>query len=112
MRILLTGHKGYIGAVAGPMLRSAGYDVQGLDADLFEGYDFGDKACQIPELRKDVRDLVLQDLEGFDGVVHLAALSNDPLGNLDAGLTYEINHRASVHLAVLAKAAGIGRFVF
>jgi len=112
MKILLTGHKGYVGAVAAPMLCSAGYDVHGLDADLFDGCDFGHTAFAIPELRKDIRDLVLQDLEGFDAVVHLAALSNDPLGNLDAGLTYEINHRASVHLAALAKAAGIGRFVF
>ena len=112
MKILLTGHKGYIGAVAALMLRSAGYDVHGLDADLFEGCDFGHATPEIPELFKDIRDIAVKDLEGFDAVVHLAALSNDPLGNLDAGLTYEINHTASVRLAELAKTAGVGRFVF
>ncbi len=89
MRILLTGHKGYIGAVAGPMLRSAGHEVVGLDADLFAGCDFGDATQEIPEVRKDLRDLTKADLEGFDAVVHLAALSNDPLGNLDSALTYQ-----------------------
>ena len=112
MRILLTGHKGYIGAVAGPMLLSAGHAVVGLDTDLFAGCDFGETAGEIPEIRKDVRDLTKADLKGFDAVVHLAALSNDPLGNLDADLTYDINHRASVRLAELAKEAGAKRFVF
>ena len=112
MKILLTGHKGYIGAVAAPMLRSVGYDVYGLDADLFDGCDFGNATFDIPELRKDIRDIVLEDLQGFYAVVHLAALSNDPLGDLDAKLTYEINHTASVRLAELAKAAGARRFVF
>lgn len=112
MKILLTGHKGYIGAVAGPILRSAGHEVTGLDTDLFAGCEFGDAAPEIPEIHKDLRDLVLADLAGFDAVVHLAALSNDPLGNLDAGLTYDINHRASVRLAELAKQAGVRRFVF
>jgi len=112
MKILLTGHKGYIGAVAGPMLFSAGHAVVGLDTDLFEGCDFGGAAAEIPEIRKDVRDLTRADLKGFDAVVHLAALSNDPLGNLHAELTYDINHRASVRLAELAKEAGVRRFVF
>ena len=112
MRILLTGHKGYIGAVAGPVLRSAGHEVVGLDADLFEGCDFGEGAPEIPELRKDIRDVTAGDLKGFDAVFHLAALSNDPLGNLDADLTYDINHRASVRLAEFAKQAGVRRFVF
>jgi nucleoside-diphosphate-sugar epimerase len=112
MRILLTGHKGYIGAVAGPMLHAAGYEVVGLDTDLFEGCDFGEVTQEIPEIRKDLRDLTKADLEGFDAVVHLAALSNDPLGNLDSALTYSINHLASVRLAELAKAAGTKRFVF
>jgi len=112
MRILLTGHKGYIGAVAGPMLCGAGHDVVGLDADLFAGCDFGEAAPEIPEVRRDIRDLTKADLEGFDAVVHLAALSNDPLGNLDATLTYDVNHLASVRLAELAKAAGVKRFVF
>ena len=112
MKILLTGHKGYIGAVAAPMLRSAGHEVVGLDTDLFAGCDFGAKSPEIPEIRKDLRDLESKDLEGFDAVVHFAALSNDPLGDLDADLTYDINHLASVRLAELAKQAGVKRFVF
>lgn len=112
MRILLTGHKGYIGTVAGPLLRAAGHDVVGLDADLFAGCDFGESAAVIPEVRKDIRDVTKSDVAGFDAVVHLAALSNDLLGNLDPQLTLSINHRASVRLAGLAKAAGVRRFVF
>jgi len=112
MRILLTGHKGYIGAVAGPILRSAGHEVVGLDADLFAGCDFGEPAPEIPEIRKDMRDLTKADLVGFDAVVHFAALSNDPLGDFDPSLTYDINHLASVRLAELAKEAGVKRFVF
>ena len=112
MRILLTGHKGYIGAVTGPVLHSADHEVVGLDTDLFTGCDFGEAEPAIPEIRRDLRDLTEADLEGFDAVVHLAALSNDPLGNLDAELTYDINYRASVRLAGLAKRAGAQRFVF
>ena len=112
MKILLTGHKGYIGAVAAPILRSAGHEVVGLDTDLFARCDFGTDLQEIPELRKDLRDLERKDLDGFDAVVHFAALSNDPLGDLDADLTYDINHRASVRLAELAKQAGVKRFVF
>lgn len=112
MKILLTGHKGYIGAVAAPILLSAGHVVTGLDTDLFAGCDFGQCAAEIPGIQKDLRDLTKRDLEGFDGVVHLAALSNDPLGNLDPNITYDINHRASVKLASLAKEAGVPRFVF
>lgn len=112
MRILLTGHRGYIGAVTAPILQSAGHEVVGLDSDLFAGCDFGRGAIEIPEICKDLRDLDKKDLAGFDAVVHLAALSNDPLGDLDAEITYDINHRASVRLAELAKAAGVKRFVF
>jgi nucleoside-diphosphate-sugar epimerase len=112
MRILLTGHQGYIGAVAAPMLRSAGHEVVGLDNNLFEGCDFGEPAAEIPEIRTDLRDLTSADLQGYDAVVHLAALSNDPLGDFNADLTYDINHRASVKLAKLAKSAGVKRFVF
>jgi nucleoside-diphosphate-sugar epimerase len=93
-------------------LRSAGHEVIGLDTGLFVGCDFGEAAPDIPEVRKDIRDLTQGDLEDFDAVVHLAALSNDPLGNLDADLTYDINHHASVRLAELAKASGVKRFVF
>lgn len=112
MRILLTGHKGYIGAVAEPVLRAAGHYVVGLDADFFAGCDFAQSIRGADGIRKDIRDLTPADLEGFDAIVHLAALSNDPLGNLDGGLTYSINHRASVRLAELAKEAGVQRFVF
>jgi nucleoside-diphosphate-sugar epimerase len=112
MRLLLTGHKGYIGAVAAPILRSAGHEVTGLDTDLFAGCEFGEGTPEIPEVRKDLRDLTKADLEGFDAVVHLAALSNDPLGNLNGSLTYDINHKASVRMAELAKEAGVRRFVF
>jgi nucleoside-diphosphate-sugar epimerase len=94
------------------MLRAAGHEVIGLDTDLFAGCEFGSATEKIPEVRKDIRDLSRKDLEGFGAVVHLAALSNDPLGNLDANLTYGINHVASVRLAALARAAGVRRFVF
>jgi len=112
MRILLTGHRGYIGAVAGPILASAGHEVVGLDTDLYIGRDFGGEPPRIAEIRKDLRDLSAADLKGFDAVVHMAALSNDPIGNLNPQLTYDINHLASVHLARLAKGAGVQRFVF
>jgi len=112
MRILLTGHRGYIGGVARPMLRAAGHDVVGLDTDLFAGCDFGQPTVEIPEIRKDLRNLTIADLEGFDAVVHLAALSNDPLSDLNPSITYDINHTASVRMAELAKQAGVKRFVF
>jgi nucleoside-diphosphate-sugar epimerase len=112
MKVLLTGHKGYIGVVAGSMLQSVGHDVVGLDTDLFAGSTFGEPFLAVPGIRKDLRDLTLADLQGFDAVVHLAALSNDPIGNLNPQLTYEINHLASVKLAQLAKEAGVKRFVF
>jgi nucleoside-diphosphate-sugar epimerase len=112
MRILLTGHKGYIGMVATSVLLAAGHEVVGLDADLFAGCDFGPAVPAIPEIHKDLRDLKRTDLDGFDAVVHFAALSNDPWGNLDPKLTYEVNHLASVHLAELAKLARVCRFVF
>lgn len=112
MRVLVTGHKGYIGTVLTPILAASDCQVVGLDTDLFADCDFGRPAPEIPEIRKDIRDLTLTDLEGFEAVVHLAALSNDPVSNLDPTLTYEINHRASVRLAELAKKAGVRRFVF
>ncbi len=112
MRILHTGNKSNIGAVAGPILRSAGHAVVGLDSDLFAGCDFGEAPQDFPEVQKDIRDVTKRDLEDFDAVVHLAALSNDPLSNLDPSLTYQINHRASVRLAEVDKAAGVKRFVF
>jgi nucleoside-diphosphate-sugar epimerase len=112
MRILVTGHKGYIGTVLVPMLTAAGHDVVGLDSDLYCRCTFGRLDQKVPEIQMDVRDVVCSDLQGFDAIVHLAALSNDPLGDLNPDLTYEINHQASVRLARLAKDVGIKRFVF
>lgn len=112
MRVLVTGHKGYIGVVLMPMLLAAGHEAVGVDSDLYERCTFGDALQATPSLRKDIRDLQVADLVGFDAVIHLAALSNDPLGNLNPDLTYAINHRASVHLARLAKAVGVPRFLF
>jgi Nucleoside-diphosphate-sugar epimerases len=112
MRVLVTGHKGYIGTVLTPMLLERGYEVIGLDSDLFEDCTFGEPPVEVPEIRKDIRDVEASDLHGVDAVMHLAGLSNDPLGDLDPQLTYEINYLASVRLAMLAKQAGIKRFIF
>jgi nucleoside-diphosphate-sugar epimerase len=100
-----------------PMLQAEGFEVTGLDSDLFEGCIFGDASVtggisNITYFKKDIRDVELADLNGIDGVVHLCALSNDPLGNLNPRITHEINHKGSVRLAKLAKKAGIERFVF
>ncbi len=112
MKVLLTGHKGYIGAVAAQMLRVAGHEVTGFDTDLFADCDCGQPASAIPEISKDLRQVTAADLKGFEAVIHLAALSNDPLSNLNPQLTYDINHRASVRLAQAAKDAGVRRFIF
>lgn len=112
MRILVTGHRGYIGTVLAPMLERHGDEVVGLDSDLYERCTFGEPAPDVPTIRKDVRDVRVADLAGFDAVVHLAGLSNDPLGDLNPSLTYDINHEGSVRLAVAAKQAGVRRFVF
>ena len=112
MRVLITGHKGYIGSVMAPMLIDAGFDVVGLDSDIFEDCAFSEPLAEIPELKKDIRDVELEDLVGVQAVIHLAAISNDPIGNLNPQLTYEINHLATVRLARLAKEAGAARFLF
>lgn len=112
MRVLVTGHKGYIGTVMVPMLQAHGHQVVGLDSDLYRDCTFGELIQEIPEINKDVRDVAAADLEGFEAVIHLAGLSNDPLGDLNPTLTYEINHEASVHLARCAKAMGVTRFLF
>jgi nucleoside-diphosphate-sugar epimerase len=114
MRVLVTGHRGYIGAILTPMLVRAGYEVIGLDSDLYRACTFGDpdRLANVPSLTKDLRDVERDDLEGIDAVVHLAALSNDPLGDLNPELTFDINYRASVRLARLSKEAGAVRFVF
>jgi nucleoside-diphosphate-sugar epimerase len=112
MRVLVTGSNGYIGSVLVPHLLAEGHQVVGLDARLFAACTFGKPLLEFEERTADVRELEVSDLEGFNAVCHLAALSNDPLGNLSSQLTDDINHRASVRLAQLAKQAGVKRFVF
>jgi len=114
MRVLITGHLGYIGTVLTPMVAKAGHEVIGYDADIFERctYQAGGEILTVPSIRKDVRDAAVEDFEGVDAVLHLAALSNDPLGDLSPGITYDINHKSSARIAALAKQAGVNRFVF
>jgi nucleoside-diphosphate-sugar epimerase len=112
MNVLVTGYAGYIGAVLVPMLLEAKHEVTGLDTDFFAGCDFNGGLADVPAIRKDLRDVTAVDLKGFDAVIHLAALSNDPLSDLNPECTYEINHRASVRLAELVKQAGVPRFLF
>jgi nucleoside-diphosphate-sugar epimerase len=112
MRVLLTGHNGYIGSVMVRVLAEAGHDVVGVDAYFFEDCGFGLEPPSIPAMRVDIRDIGISHLFGFDAVIHLAAISNDPVGNLSPQGTYDINHLASVRLARLAREAGVGRFLF
>ena len=112
MRVLVTGHHGYIGAVVAPQLAHAGHDVVGLDAFLYRGCDFGPEEGRVEERRGDVRDVTAADLAGVDAVVHLAALSNDPLGDLNPTWTYDVNLEGTLRLARAAKEAGVERFVF
>ena len=114
MRLLVTGHDGYIGAVMTPLLLAAGHEVVGLDSGWFEECGFGTGAAlaPVPTLRLDLRDVEARDLEGFDAVLHLGGLSNDPLGDLDPRLTVRINEEASLRLARLAREAGVERFLF
>jgi nucleoside-diphosphate-sugar epimerase len=111
-RVLITGHNGYIGSVLAPMFARAGHEILGLDTGYYNPCALVPDSAEIPWLRKDVRDVGLNDLKGFDAIVHLAALSNDPIGNMNERWTEEINHRASVRLAELAKRAGVRRFLF
>lgn len=112
MRVAVTGHNGYIGSVLVPTLQAAGHQVVGMDTYFFEGCHLGPPPDDPPSIRIDIREINVGDLTGFDAVVHLAALSNDPLGNLSPDDTYEINLRGTTLLANAAKAAGIGRFLF
>jgi len=112
LRILVTGHNGYIGSVLVPVLEQAGHDVVGLDSDLFAPCTFGQNGHSVESLWGDVRDVESEDLAGFDAVIHLAAVCNDPVGNLNPQATYDINHLASVRVAEKAKEAGVGRFLF
>jgi nucleoside-diphosphate-sugar epimerase len=97
-----------------PVLKRAGHDVVGCDSDLYERctYEGGGEIATVPNVRKDIRDISLRDLEGFDVVIHLAAMSNDPLGDLNEDVTYDINHAATIRLAAMAKQAGVERFLF
>ena len=113
MKILVTGHLGYIGSVLTPMLLAEGHEIVGLDSDLFRGCTFGpDEPVAVPNLLADLRDVTPEHLQGFNAVVHLAALSNDPLGNINPACTYDTNLHASVQLAQAAKTAGVPRYVY
>jgi nucleoside-diphosphate-sugar epimerase len=113
MKVLVTGHLGYIGTVMVPMLLEAGHSVLGCDNDLYERCTYmpGGRIASVPAIRKDIRDIPIDDIRGVDAIVHLAALSNDPLGDLDPDVTYDINFRGSVRLAELAKRVGAKRFL-
>ncbi|MFI6169358.1 NAD-dependent epimerase/dehydratase family protein [Nocardia sp. NPDC051052] len=112
MRVLLTGHQGYLGTVMAPILRANAHEVVGLDAGFFADCVLGELPGDPPGLTMDLRDVTVEELRGFDAVIHLAALSNDPLGALAPEITYAINHHASVRLAQLAKEAGVRRFLY
>lgn len=111
-RILITGHHGYIGSVMAPLLAHAGHDVVGLDVGYFRDCTIVPGSDGIRTIAKDLRDVVVDDLKGFDAIVHLAALSNDPIGNLNTEWTEQINLRGSVRLAEMAREAGVRRFLF
>ena len=112
MRVLVTGHSGYIGSVLTPVLERAGHEVVGLDSGLFAACTFGPEPATVPSLELDIRDIETDALVGFDAVIHLAAICNDPVGDLNPHTTYDINHLASVRIAEKAKRAGIERFLF
>jgi nucleoside-diphosphate-sugar epimerase len=112
VRVLVTGHQGYLGTVLVPRLRSAGHDVVGLDIGLFADCTLGEVGDGVENRPVDLRDVTPEDCAGVDAVIHLAAICNDPIGNLNPELTYEINHRATVRLARAARAAGVTRFLF
>jgi len=112
VRILVTGHLGYIGQHVSDLLLREGHHVRGVDIDLFEGCDFYAPVLPHESLLRDQFDLRVEDFQGIDAVIHLAGLSNDPMCELDPSLTWRVNHEGSMHVARLAKAAGVERFLF
>lgn len=112
MRVLVDGDRGYIGAVLVPLFQAAGHEVVGLDAGWYDGCDFGEQPSGYESRTGDVRDTKPEDLEGFDAVVHLAAISNDPVGHLNPEATYSVNAHGAAHIARAAKEAGVPRFLF
>jgi nucleoside-diphosphate-sugar epimerase len=112
MKVLVTGTLGYIGVEMVPALRKAGHEVVGLDTGYYNACDFESPPDEVPTLKVDLRDVTAEHCKGFDAVIHLAALSNDPLGDLNPNITYDINLHASVRLAKAAKEAGVKRFLF
>ncbi|MGI8882336.1 MAG: NAD-dependent epimerase/dehydratase family protein [Jatrophihabitans sp.] len=112
MHVLVTGHLGYLGVIVSRVLGDAGHDVVGLDSGYYDGCSLGPEPKPLPMYRCDIRDVQPMHLKGIDAVIHLAALSNDPVGDLAPEITYEINHHASVRLALLARDAGVRRFLY
>ena len=112
MKVLVTGSRGYIGSILVPMLQAKGHEVVGYDSDLFRACTFLGEVADIPTIEKDVREVEASDIQGCDAVIHLAGLSNDPLGDYDPTLTDRINHRGSVRMAEAARTAGVERFLF
>lgn len=112
MNVFVTGHRGYIGTHLVDLLLEAGHRVSGCDLGLFDGCEWDPPKRPHRELRKDVREVEAADLDGIDCVMHLAAISNDPMGDVNPEITHSINRDASVRLAKLAKSAGVGRFLF
>ncbi|MGV0103177.1 NAD-dependent dehydratase [Nostoc sp. DSM 114160] len=113
MKILVTGTEGYIGSLLAPLLIQQGHEVIGLDTGFYKvGWLYNGTKVTAKTLNKDIRHITIEDLQGVEAIVHMAELSNDPLGQLAPDITYDINHKGSVHIAKLAKAAGIQRFVY
>src|SRR5687768_17417059 len=112
MRVAVDGDRGYIGAVLVPLSPAAGHELVGLDVGWYDGCDFGVQPGGYEQRTGDIRDVTPEDLEGFDAVIHLAAISNDPIGHLNPEATYGVNGHGAVHVARTAKAAGVSRFLF
>ncbi len=113
MKILVTGTEGYIGSLLAPMLMQRGHEVIGVDTGFYKvGWLYNGTQLTSKTLNKDIRHITIEDLQGIEAVVHMAELSNDPAGELSPTITYDINHKGSVHLATLAKAAGVRRFIY